>query len=187
MAHAHYDHDGMDCLVIDEMQRRLDPKTGKPLPARKMAGLKIVHASEIARHYGLDLADIGFGDNRQLGVWSLVNNQLIGRRIPYNSEETTIGNHIVRDWNVLKDVTGRAYDTEEILVEKPLTLETDDGFYIALDDVLKYAKVNGWTKGGGWPAKAASAAPQVDIAAIVAAVLAALGHAPAESAVARKR
>jgi hypothetical protein len=176
------DHDGMKVLTVHQMNKRFD-KNGKELPVRDMKGLQIVHASEIADYYGLDLQDVGFGDNRQIGVWTLVHQNMIGQRVPYNSEEIKPLDRIVRVWKEIKDARGLTVDTEEIiLVNKDPTKyevmqETDDGMYARLDDVLRYARANGWSKGGGWPAKNQKQA-NVDIAAIVAAVLAALGQHP---------
>ena len=51
--------------------------------------------------------------------------------------------------------------------------DTDDGMYVRHDELLKFAKAQGWTPGGGWPSKNPSA-PAVDIAAFVAAVMAAM-------------
>ena len=175
MTHTTEQRDGMEVLVVSDMGRRFDPETGKELKVRQVNNLPIVHASEIARYYGLDLPDTGYGDNLRLGVWSLVNHNMIGQRVNYNSESEAKSDRIVRHWEIIKDPMGKPVDTKSTLKEEKVVVETDDGMYARLDDVLRFAAANGWTPGGGWPSKVGAPAPQSDVAGIVAAVLAALG------------
>ena len=173
--------DGMEVLTLTEMNRRFD-KNGNELARRQLGNLEVVHAKQIAEYYGLDYADVGYGDNVQLGVWSLVHRNIIGQRVPFNNEETVECDLIKFDWEVIKDGTGKPIDTKEIRVEQKFQAETDDGMYVRLSDLKRYAKRQGWTKGGGWPAKNAPAAPTVDVAGIVAAVMAAMQAQPQPAA-----
>ena len=76
----------------------------------------------------------------------------------------------------MKDGQGRAYDTKEIIKAVKQVLDTDDGNYVRYDDLVKFAKAQGWTKGGGLPL--ANPAPTPQIAAIVAAVMQAMQAQP---------
>ncbi len=171
--HTVMDRDGMKVLVVKQMNKRFD-KNGKELPQRKFDNLEIVHASEIARYFGIDMQDVGIGDNRVLGAWSLVHGNHMGQRVPYNDESTQPGNINLRTFKEIKNERGQVIDTEEVIVEKAAPVETDDGMYARHADVLRYAAANGWSKGGGWPHKAKP--QQTDIGSIVAAVLSALAQ-----------
>jgi hypothetical protein len=173
--------DGLAVLVVSDMNRRLDPRTGKPLAARKFDDV-IVHAKAIAEYYKIPMRDIGQGDNRIPGIWSMVHENTIGMRVNYNNEEKTASDRYVRKWEKIFNDAGQPIDTKETIVREDHEVETDDGMYVRLSELLEYAEANGWTKGGGRPQHAGpTQAAQVDVASIVAAVLAALGHsAPAQ-------
>lgn len=175
MSHNEIDRDGMKVLVVSDMGARFDLETGLEIPRRSVENLEIVHASEIARYYGLDLGDVGLGDNRVLGTWSLVHLNLIGQRVAYNNDQQEVSDRYIRDWRVIKDSRGVPVDTKEIVKAEKQILDIDDGMYVRYADLVKFAKAQGWTPGGGWPAKS-HAAPTVDIAAIVAAVMAAMNN-----------
>ena len=176
MAHTIEDRDGMQVLVVSDMGARFDPETGLEIKRRGVDNLAIVHSSEVARYYGIEHADVGMGDRRVVGVWNLVHDNIIGQRVAYNSETQAESDRYIRDWLVLKDGQGRAYDTKEIIKAVKQVLDTDDGNYVRYDDLVKFAKAQGWTRGGGLPL--ANPAPTVDIAAIVAAVMQAMQAQP---------
>lgn len=175
--HEKIEKDGMTVLVVSEMNKRFDAE-GVELPTRDMKGSEIVHASEIARYYDIDLQDVGFGDNRVMGVWSLVFGNHMGQRVPYNSEATAQSDVNRREWRPIKDSRGQTIENKEKVVNHKVIIETDDGMYANYADVLRFAKANGWTKGGGRPVK--GAAPAIDINTIVAAVVAAMRAAEPE-------
>lgn len=164
--HSVTDYDGMKVLVIHQMNKRFDPETGLELPQRKMDDVKVVHSTEIANYYGLPHHDIGIGKERQLGVWSFVFHNMIGQRIIYNTEETEPTDRYIRDWRKIVDSRGVAVDTKEIVKIDDTehgaykVREIDDGMYVRLSDLLEYAKVMGWKKGGGFPAGKVEAASE---------------------------
>lgn len=188
MAHTYETReDGLRVVVVGELTKRYDPITKKEVAQRDAPAEPIVHASEIAKYYGIPLRDIG----ETPGVWSLVHTNVIGQRVPYNTEETRPNHRYIRIHEHVFNQAGLPIDTRERIIENKnaqpiqyaMTDETDDGMYVRLSDLLEYAAAEGWSKGGGWPKHQPVAAPAVDVAAIVAAVLAALGHAPAASTV----
>ena len=178
MTHTLIDRDGMQVLVVSDLGARFDLESGLEIKRRAIDNLAIVHSTEIARYYGIEHADVGTGDHKVVGVWNLVHDNIIGQRVAYNSETKTTSDRYIRDWILLKDGQGRAYDTKEVIKEVPQVLDTDDGNYVRYDDLMKFAKAQGWTKGGGLPEK--NPVPVVDVAAIVAAVMQALKVAPPE-------
>lgn len=155
MAHDIIDHDGMRVLRVSDMHRRFDPKTGEPLPVRQV-NADIVHYTAIAEYYGLDPRD----------VWPLVHQQVMGPRVPYNTEDKQPGTRQIRRWKIITDKqTGQPLDTKEEIVETnvhwdgnkltgvPIIDDQDDGMYVRLKDVERYAKAQGWRKGAGLPEK----------------------------------
>ena len=159
MAHEFTEIDGMKVLVVSAMNRRFD-ENGVELHTREFPEkLQIVHAEEIARYYGLDYQDVGYGDNRIPGVWSLVHGNIIGQRVPYNAETSAPLDRQVIVWEVIKDGRGMPIDTKEVIkindnktpgqTHYELTQETDDGMYVRLDDLMKFAKVRAGQKGQG--------------------------------------
>ena len=106
-----------------------------------------------------------------MGVWNYVHGNLIGPRVPYNTDEEVPAERFVRAWEILKDGQGRPYDTKEKVVGQKFLKNADNGMYVRHSDLVKFAKAQGWKKDGGWPAKN-QAAGGLDIAAIVAAVMA---------------
>ena len=183
MAHIEIDKDGMKVLVVSDMGARFDPVTDKELPRRKVENLEIVHSTEIARYYGLDHGDTGYGDNQVLGTWALVHGNIIGQRVAYNNEASAPLDRLIRVWEVEKDNRGVPIDTKEKIVVNTnkhlgaltyaLTEDLDDGMYVRYADLVRFAKAQGWTKNGGWPAQRPIAS-NVDVAAIVAAVMQAM-------------
>jgi hypothetical protein len=171
MSHTEKDHDGMKVLVVADMNARFDEE-GKQVSAIDMEGLEIVHATEIAKYYGVPLRSIGQGDNEVKGVWAMVHANEFGLRVPYNSEASRRGNRNVRAWKVLKDANGNPLNTKEeikrytthhndsgaAMRDLPLIEELDDGMYAKLADVLEYAAAQGWKKAGGRPGTGATAA-----------------------------
>lgn len=157
-------HDGMHVLVVHEMQKRFDPETGAELPSPKMDDVQLVHSTEIAKYYGIDHADAGDGKDTVAGVWTMVFQNRLGRRVLFNTEETEPTNRYIRDWRILKDTRGVPYDTKEIIKIDDSehgayqVREVDDGMYVRLDDLLRYAKAKGWKKGGGHPEQVREAA-----------------------------
>lgn len=172
MPHILEDRDGMQVLVVSDMGKRFDLETGLEIKRRSIENLAIVHSTEIARYYGIEHADVGMGDRKVPGVWNLVHDNIIGQRVAYNSETQAESDRYIRDWLILKDGQGRAYDTKEIIKAVKQVLDTDDGNYVRYDDLVKFAKAQGWTKGGGLPPT--NPAPVIDIAAIVSAVMIAM-------------
>ena len=173
MTHSVIDKDGMRVLVVSDMNKLFDPETGLELKRRAVDNLEIVHSTEIARYYGLDHNDVGFGDSKVMGVWNYVYGNLIGTRVPYNTDEEVPAERFVRAWEILKDGQGRPYDTKEKVVGQKFLKNADNGMYVRHSDLVKFAKAQGWKKDGGWPVKN-QAAGGLDIAAIVAAVMAAM-------------
>lgn len=172
MAHTVRNHDGMKVLVVHDMNRRYD-EDGNLTLSKEMGDLEIVHASEIAKYYGIPLRTIGRGDNEVRGIWAMVFDNEIGQRVPYNSEETKPGDRNIRTWRVKrKDADGNPIEREEKVVRAtkswdqngdqksqlagnvPILDEIDDGMYVRLEDVLIFAEGQGWTKGGGRPGAA---------------------------------
>lgn len=188
MTHAVEDRDGMRVLVVTDLGRRFHPDTGQEIPARRVDAA-LVHSTEIARYYGLPHASVfdHRGNMVEAGVWELVHQNTIGLRVNYNTEDKRADNKDVREWDRIKDQAGHVIDTKEKIVRHYGQSETDDGMYARYDDVIRYAKANGWTPGGGWPKKdqvVVQSAPldptmlaQI-VAATTQAVMTALGKAP---------
>ena len=186
MAHTYEEReDGLRVVVVGDLTKRYDPLTKKEIAQRDAPAEPIVHASEIARYYGIPLRTIGSGDNEVPGVWAMVHTNEIGQRVPYNTEESRPNHRYIRIHEHVYSAAGIPIDTRERIIENKnaqpiqyaMTDEVDDGMYVRLSDLLEYANAQGWTKGGGWPKHQPVVAPAVDVASIVAAVLAALGHA----------
>jgi hypothetical protein len=168
MTHTVKDVDGLKVLVVTDMDRRYDEDGN--LKSSKAVDLELVHAKEIARHYAIPFRDVGMGDNRVRGVWSMVFENEIGQRVPYNNEEQVPGDRNVRQFKIVRDAAGNPIDTEERIVRAtrhhessgnltaiPLMMDTDDGMYVKLADLQEFASANGWRKGAGRPGKEASA------------------------------
>jgi hypothetical protein len=165
MAHTERSQDGMKVLVLQDMERKFDDN-GTLLSSKDMGGLEVVHATEIARYYGIPLRDIGKGDNLIPGIWTMVFENTFGQRVPYNHEKTDPNsNRNIRQFSEIKDAAGKTVDTKEVIVRSkfhhrdsgklergmPLAFETDDGMYVKLSDLLEYAEAQGWRKGAGRP------------------------------------
>lgn len=138
--HTDKNHDGMAVFVVSEMHKRHD-EDGNEIPGKPMPNVEIVHVNEIANYYGLDPRD----------VWPLVHGNVMGQRVAYNTEDMVDDDRSVREWKVLKNGAGQPTDTKEVIKSVKYKLETDDGMYAKLSDVLRYARIEGWTKGGGLP------------------------------------
>lgn len=148
--------DGMRIFQIHQMQARSD-KRGRPIVGKSFdPPLEIMHASDIAEYYGLDIRD----------VWPLVHENLMGQRVPYNTGETKQDSHTERHWVTELDDHNQPQQVEAVR-EVPITMDIDDGMYMRLKDVLYYAKAKSWTKDGGLPVSAAQAAASSDIAQLV--------------------
>lgn len=178
MAHTIKDVDGLKVYVVSDMNRRYD-EDGNLVSQKDMGGLEIVHARDIATYYNIPLHTIGKGANAVPGIWSMVHDNEIGQRVPYNTEETKSGDRHIRTWKILKDANGEPRDTKEmvikttrhwdagksgagLLTDKPLLDEIDDGMYVKLSDLRDYASVMGWEKGKGRPGQAAKIAATND-------------------------
>ncbi len=161
--HTEKNHDGMKVLVVSDMNRKFD-EDGNLVSSKDMGNVEIVHASEIAKHYGIPLRTIGTGDNEVPGIWAMVHQNEIGQRVAYNSDHAERGNRHIRTWRIIKDANGQPIDTEERIVratrhwntngiqgDKLVTDETDDGMYVKLSDLLEFASTQGWSKGAGRP------------------------------------
>ena len=159
--HTIIDAGGMRVLAVSKFQDRVD-KRKRPLPGRSFdPPLEIVHARDIAAFYGLDIRD----------VWPAVHGNEMGQRVPYNTGTQMASNRTEHYWRPEQDAYGQTHMIEDER-EVPQTVDTDDGIYARLSDVLYYAKAKGWAKGAGLPQGANQAA--TDVAGIASAVVQAL-------------
>jgi hypothetical protein len=164
MSHTLREHDGLKVYVVTDMDRRFDEE-GKLLSSKEVDNLELVHASDIAKYFGIPLRDIGKGDSLVPGIWTMVFENTFGQRVPYNDDHQIPGDRNVRQFVEIKDATGKVVDTKEkIVLSKfhhrdsgklergmPLLIDTCDGMFVRLSDLLEYAEAQGWKKGAGRP------------------------------------
>lgn len=157
MAHTEMQVDGLRVLRVAKMppQFRAQPMPGVAFEQHREGKawiereplkepVDIVHAKDIAEYFAIDIQD----------VWPLVHQNVIGRRVPYNSGETEQHDYSEPRWEPQPDDHGNTH--MERVVHYPVgTFEVDDGMYVRLSDLTRYARNNGWKKGAGLPEKTA--------------------------------